>query len=106
MLPLEIAQVGRRRRKALALEALEAVELSDKNFQQLWVPRGFAHGFSVLEDNTIFQYKCTKYYNKSSEGGLYYNDPELGLNWKVESPIVSEKDLMLPNLKDFNSPFD
>ncbi len=81
------------------------VELSEENFQQLWVPPGFAHGFSVLEDNTIFQYKCTNYYNKSSEGGLYYNDPELGLDWQIENPIVSEKDLVLPFLKDFVSPF-
>ena len=82
------------------------VELSDTNFQQLWVPPGFAHGFSVLEDNTIFQYKCTNYYNRSSEGGLFYNDPALALEWQVENPIVSEKDLLLPYLKEFVSPFN
>ena len=81
------------------------VELSDTNFKQLWVPPGFAHGFSVLEDNTIFQYKCTNYYNKFSEGGLLYNDPQLNLNWQVSNPIVSEKDLLLPKFIDFNSPF-
>ncbi len=83
-----------------------SVELSDTNFKQLWVPPGFAHGFSVLEDFTIFQYKCTKYYEKSSEGGLHFNDPALGLNWGVSNPIVSEKDLLLPYFKDFYSPFD
>ena len=82
------------------------VELSDTNFHQLWVPPGFAHGFSVLEDNTIFQYKCTNYYNKGSEGGLYYNDPVLGLDWRVDNPIISEKDLVLPYLKDFITPFN
>lgn len=83
-----------------------AVELSAQNFKQFWVPPGFAHGFSVLEDNTIFQYKCTNYYNKASEGGIRYNDPDLNLNWRVEKPVVSEKDLLLPFLKDLNSPFD
>ncbi len=81
------------------------VELSDKNKQQLWVPPGFAHGFSVIEDNTIFQYKCTQYYNKTSEGGVIYNDNTLALDWKIENPIVSEKDLILPAFKNFNSPF-
>jgi dTDP-4-dehydrorhamnose 3,5-epimerase len=82
------------------------VELSDKNFKQFWVPPGFAHGFSVLEDNTIFQYKCTNYYNKASEGGILYNDPDLKLNWQIENPIVSEKDQILPCLKNLISPFD
>ena len=82
-----------------------AVELSDKNYLQLWVPPGFAHGFSVLEDNTIFQYKCTQFYNKSSEGGIIYNDETLNIDWKVSHPIVSEKDLLLPSFKNFNSPF-
>ncbi len=83
-----------------------AVELSAQNFKQFWVPPGFAHGFSVLEDNTIFQYKCTNYYHKASEGGIRYNDPDLNLNWQIEKPVVSEKDLLLPFLKDLNSPFD
>lgn len=83
-----------------------SVELSDKNFKQFWVPPGFAHGFSVLEDTTIFQYKCTNYYNKASEGGILYNDPDLKLNWQIENPIVSEKDQILPCLKNLISPFD
>lgn len=82
------------------------VELSDTNFKQLWVPPGFAHGFSVLENHTIFQYKCTNYYNKSSEGGVIYNDPMLNLDWRITNPIVSEKDLLLPQFNDFISPFN
>jgi len=83
-----------------------SVELSAENFKQFWVPPGFAHGFSVLEDNSIFQYKCTNYYNKQSEGGIRFDDPNLNLNWNIEKPIVSEKDLLLPFLNYLNSPFD
>lgn len=83
-----------------------SVEISDKNYYQLWVPPGFAHGFSVLEDNTIFQYKCTEYYNKESEGGILYCDETLNLNWEVKNPIVSEKDKDLPLFNIFNSPFN
>ena len=82
------------------------IEITGSNYYQLWVPPGFAHGFSVTEDNTIFQYKCTNYYNKESEGGIYYNDPSLNLNWNTTLPIVSEKDLKLPLFADFNSPFN
>lgn len=81
------------------------VELSEANFTMLWIPVGFAHGFSTLEDNTLFQYKCTQVYNKASEGGVIWNDPEVGINWQIENPILSEKDLLLPRLKDFSSPF-
>ena len=83
-----------------------SIELSETNYRILWVPPGFAHGFSVLENDTIFQYKCTAYYNKASEGGIYYDDPILALKWGVHDPIVSEKDVLLPNLKDFITPFD
>jgi len=82
------------------------VELSETNFKQLWVPPGFAHGFSVLQDHTIFQYKCTNYYDKASEGGILFNDPDLALNWQVDRAIVSEKDLLLYQLKDLISPFE
>jgi len=82
-----------------------AIELSESNFKLFWVPPGFAHGFSVLEDNTVFQYKCTNYYNKPSEGGVFYNDPELKLNWQINEPIVSEKDLILPHFSNLVSPF-
>ncbi|MEI6507437.1 MAG: dTDP-4-dehydrorhamnose 3,5-epimerase [Bacteroidota bacterium] len=83
----------------------EMVELSETNFVSFWIPPGFAHGFVTLENNTIFEYKCTNYYNKSSEGGLLWNDPDLAINWNVVNPIVSEKDCVLPLFKDFVSPF-
>jgi dTDP-4-dehydrorhamnose 3,5-epimerase len=67
-------------------------ELSEDNHHQLWIPPGFAHGFSVLSDEAIFLYKCTNLYNKESERSIIYNDPDLGIDWKVEDPNVSEKD--------------
>ena len=79
-----------------------SVILSGQNKTQFFVPRGFAHGFLVLEDHTIFSYKCDNLYNKASEGGIIYNDPELNIDWKfpTEDLIISDKDLILPNLKD------
>ncbi len=82
-----------------------AIELSAENQTQFFIPPGFAHGFSTLENNTIFCYKCTNYYDKASEGGVLYNDPALGIDWKVEGLFVSDKDKELPVLKDFVSPF-
>lgn len=81
------------------------IELSAENFSMLWIPPGFAHGFSTLKDQTIFQYKCTNVYHKESEGGVLWNDPALGIDWKVDAPILSPKDLVLPKLTDLNSPF-
>ena len=77
------------------------IELSGENNKQLFVPRGFAHGFAVLEDNTMFFYKCDNYYNKESEGGLMYNDSDLNIDWKLkeEEIILSEKDKLLKTLK-------
>jgi len=69
------------------------IELSDKNKKQLWIPPGFAHGFSVLSDEVVFSYKCTANYDKESERSITYNDSDLGIDWKVNNPIVSEKDL-------------
>lgn len=71
-----------------------AVELSENSRTQLFVPRGLAHGFVVLSETCVFFYKCDNYYNKQSEGGLMYNDPELNIDWKVNADqfIVSEKD--------------
>jgi len=66
----------------------------------LYVPNGFAHGFSVLED-AIFVYKCSNYYHKESEGGIRWNDPELAIDWKVSNPIISEKDGLWPTLHEF-----
>ena len=81
------------------------LELNEENFTMFWIPPGFAHGFSTLKDNTIFAYKCTNVYNKSSEGGVLWSDDELGIDWNVEHPIVSDKDKELPRFKDFISPF-
>ncbi len=71
--------------------------------KQLFIPRGFAHGFLVLEDNTIFSYKCDNYYNKASEKGIIYNDETLNIDWKFskENLILSEKDRALPTFKTF-----
>ncbi|MDN3549751.1 dTDP-4-dehydrorhamnose 3,5-epimerase [Mucilaginibacter aquaedulcis] len=78
------------------------VELSDENNTQFFIPRGFAHGFVVLSDTAVFQYKCDNYYNKQSEGGLHYADPDLAIDWKLPNDelLVSEKDAELPFLKD------
>lgn len=70
-----------------------AVELSDENKKQFWIPPGFAHGFSVLSDEVIFTYKCTQFYNKQAERCIIYNDKDLAIDWKVESPLLSHKDL-------------
>lgn len=83
----------------------EAVILSAENNTQFYIPAGFAHGFVALEDNTVFQYKCSNYYNKASEGCLLWNDPELNIQWNVSAPLLSPKDLEGVLLKDFNSPF-
>lgn len=66
--------------------------LSERNKKQLYIPEGFAHGFISLEDNTRFLYKCTDYYNRESEEGIIWNDSELGIDWEVKKPILSEKD--------------
>ena len=83
----------------------ESVELSSDNKLMIWVPEGFAHGFLVLEDNTIFQYKCTNYYNKASEGSVLWNDPDLQIDWNFDNPILSEKDANAPLFKDLISLF-
>ena len=80
-------------------------ELSEENHAQLWIPPGFAHGFSVLSDEAIFSYKCTALYSKEYERAILFNDPALNINWKVETPIVSEKDLKAPLLKDIQKDF-
>ena len=79
-----------------------AVELTEENKTQLFIPRGFAHGFIVLSDTAIFSYKCDNFYNKVSEGGVIYNDKDLNIDWKLDEKefIVSEKDLELPTLKE------
>lgn len=84
-----------------------SVELSGENFRMLWIPPGFLHGFVTLEDQTIFTYKVTNLYNKASEIGVRWDDPELNLNWGIDTgeAILSEKDLALPLFKDLQSPF-
>ncbi len=80
-----------------------AVELSEDNHRQFFIPRGFAHGFSVLSDEVIFQYKCDNYYCPSSEGAIAWNDPDLGIDWKIpeDKVILSEKDRNHPFLRDY-----
>ena len=82
-----------------------AVELNHDNKWMYWIPPGFAHGFVTLEDDTVFFYKCTNVYNKESEGSILWNDPDLNIDWKVDNPTLSEKDLVSPSFKDFISPF-
>lgn len=82
-----------------------AVELSGDNHRQLWIPRGFAHGFVVLEDDTYFTYKCTNVYSKEHDRGVLWDDPAIGINWNVEHPIISEKDQKHPLLKDIAQEF-
>ncbi|WP_130734816.1 dTDP-4-dehydrorhamnose 3,5-epimerase [Flavobacterium sp. J27] len=78
-----------------------SVLLSSENKRQFFIPRGFAHGFIVLSNTATFFYKCDNFYNKESEGGIIYNDPELKIDWKFsfEELIVSEKDKNLPTLQ-------
>jgi len=70
-----------------------SIELTGEDKTQMWIPPGFAHGFSVLSDEVLFVYKCTNYYSKHDERAILYKDPQLNIDWKVENPIVSEKDL-------------
>lgn len=79
-----------------------SVELSSENKKQLFVPRGFAHGFIVLSDTVIFTYKCDNFYNKESEAGIIYNDLNLGIDWLLNSNeiIISEKDTQLPSFEN------
>lgn len=79
-----------------------AVELSDENNRQLFIPRHFLHGFSVLSDEAVFAYKCDNFYCKESEFGIRYDDPEIGIDWKIpaEKVITSEKDRLANKLKD------
>ena len=78
-----------------------SIELSSENKKQLFIPRGFAHGFVVLSDTAIFSYKCDNYYHKDSESGIIYNDPTLNIDWKLPNDQLqlSKKDLELPGFK-------
>ena len=84
-----------------------AVELSEDNHRQFFVPRGFAHGFAVLSDTAVFQYKCDNFYAPQADGGISIKDESLGIDWKIptDMAILSEKDTLHSCLKDFHSPF-
>ena len=85
-----------------------AVELSEDNHRQFFVPRGFAHGFVVLSETAVFQYKCDNFYAPEADGGINIKDESLGIDWQIaiEDALLSEKDLKHLCLKDFDSPFD
>ena len=84
-----------------------AVELTEENHRQFFVPRGFAHGFAVLSDVAVFQYKCDNFYAPQADGGISILDDSLGIDWKIptEKALLSEKDTKHALLKDFDSPF-
>lgn len=84
-----------------------AVELTEDNHRQFFIPRGFAHGFAVLSDEAVFQYKCDNYYAPQSDGGIAITDPALNIDWHLDpsEAILSEKDTRHPLLADFQSPF-
>ena len=85
-----------------------AVELTEENHLQFFVPKGFAHGFSVLSETAVFQYKCDDFYHPEADGGISILDEFLGIDWKIptEKALLSEKDTKHALLKDFDSPFD
>ena len=85
-----------------------AVELTADNHKQLFIPKGFAHGFTVLSETAVFQYKCDEFYQPEADGGISIIDDSLGIDWRIpiNKAILSEKDTKHPLLKDFNSPFN
>lgn len=84
-----------------------AVKLTEDNHRQFFIPKGFAHGFAVLSDVAIFQYKCDEFYHPEAEGGISILDDTLGIDWCLkDKAILSDKDTKHPMLKDLNSPFD
>lgn len=85
-----------------------AVELSEDNKLQFFIPHGFAHGFSVLSEMAVFQYKCDNYYHPEADGGISIADAELGIDWRIDpaKAIMSDKDMRHCTLAEFNSPFD
>lgn len=84
-----------------------AVELTEDNHRQFFIPQGFAHGFAVLSDEAVFQYKCDNFYAPQADGGISILDESLGIDWEIptEKAILSDKDTKHPLLKDFDSPF-
>jgi dTDP-4-dehydrorhamnose 3,5-epimerase len=82
-----------------------SITLSGENKWMCWIPEGFAHGFMTLENDTIFSYKCTNYYDKASEGAIRWNDPDLNITWGTDNPTLSAKDAEAPLLKDLPAIF-
>ncbi|MES2800726.1 MAG: dTDP-4-dehydrorhamnose 3,5-epimerase [Bacteroidota bacterium] len=82
-----------------------SIVLSEKNKFQMWIPPGFAHGFATLEDDTIFQYKCSEFYFPASEGCILWNDPHLKIDWLINNPILSEKDKKGRTFVELITPF-
>ena len=94
------------RKKSKTYGRHEKIILSAKNNKIFWIPEGFAHGFISLEEDTIFSYKCTNFYNKDSERTILWNDPKLNINWSIKTkPLVSEKDLIGERFDSFKSNF-
>ena len=85
-----------------------AVELTEDNHKQFFIPKGFAHGFAVLSETAVFQYKCDEFYHPEADGGISITDDSLGIDWKIptEHALLSDKDTKHVLLKDFDSPFD
>ena len=85
-----------------------AVELTDENHRQFFIPRGFAHGFSVLSEEVVFQYKCDNFYAPQNEGAIAWDDPDLGIDWRIpaDKVLLSEKDKVHPRLQDVEWLFD
>ena len=83
------------------------VELTEDNHRQIFIPKGFAHGFAVLSDEAVFQYKCDEYYHPESEGALAWNDPMFNIDWRIpaDKAMLSSKDCCHPTMKDFVTPF-
>lgn len=84
-----------------------AVELTEDNHRQFFIPKGFAHGFAVLSDNAVFQYKCDEFYHPEADGGISILDDSLGIDWRIpaDKAILSDKDTKHPLLQDFDTPF-
>lgn len=79
----------------------EGVMLSGENMKQLYIPEGFAHGFCVLGETALFAYKCTEFYAPETEGGILWNDPDIGIDWPINDPVLSDKDRKYPLLKEW-----
>ncbi len=92
------------RRESETFGQWEGFSLSSSNKRQLFIPKGFAHGYCVVSDIAEFQYKCSDYYHPEDEGGLIWNDPTVNIEWPVQNPVISEKDLNLPKINEISYP--